>query len=60
MTKSAQHKDGKSWSKPPSADTKPEAGYDEWLVAEIDAGCAELDGGKAIPAAKVWKKLGLE
>ncbi len=60
MNKRAQSKDGERWFKLPSTDTHPEAGYDEWLAAEIEAGCAELDAGQAIPAGQVWKKLGLE
>ena len=29
-------------------------------VVDLDAGIAELDAGKGIPAAEVWKSLGLE
>jgi hypothetical protein len=53
-------RDGERWFKPPSTDTQPEAGYDAWLAAEIEAGCAELDAGQGIPAEQVWKELGLE
>lgn len=60
MAKRVQSRDGERWFKPPSSDMRPEASYDEWLAAEIEAGCAELDAGQAIPAQKVWKKLGLE
>lgn len=38
----------------------PEAGYDAWLAEEIAAGTAELDAGLGIPAAQVWKDLGIE
>lgn len=48
------------WTKPAAAEDRPEAGYDEWLAAEIAAGIAELDAGQAIPAADVWRSLGLE
>lgn len=60
MSKRAQSKNRQRWFKPPSTDTRPEAGYDAWLATEIEAGCAELNAGQAIPAQKVWKKLGLE
>ena len=48
------------WIKPATAEDRPEACYDEWLAAEIEAGIAELDAGKGIPAADVWRSLGLE
>ncbi|WP_333815747.1 hypothetical protein [Tabrizicola sp.] len=48
------------WLKPDGPEVKPEPGYDEWLAAEIAAGLAELDAGKGIPAAEVWRSLGLE
>ncbi|RWR05088.1 hypothetical protein D2T32_17735 [Sinirhodobacter populi] len=38
----------------------PELDYDEWLAAELNAGLAELDAGKGIPAKEVWQSLGLE
>lgn len=60
MNTRARPKDGKRWFKPPSTDIQPEAGYDEWLAAEIEAGCAELDAGQGIPAEQVWKELGVE
>ena len=60
MSKRAQSKDRQRWFKPPSIDTRPEAGYDAWLAAEIETGCTELDAGQAIPGQQVWKKLGLE
>jgi hypothetical protein len=44
----------------PADDPHIEPGYAEWLAEEIAAGCAELDTGQGIPAAQVWKKLGLE
>ena len=60
MKKRVQSRERERWFKPPSTATRPEAGYDEWLAAEIEAGCAELDAGQAIPAEQVWKRLGLE
>jgi hypothetical protein len=48
------------WTKPARPEDQPEAGYAEWLAAEIEAGIAELDAGKGIPAAEVWRSLGLE
>ena len=48
------------WIKPAAPEDRPEPGYDEWLAAEIEAGIAELDAGKGIPAADVWRSLGLE
>lgn len=52
--------DPKPWFEPPHASGEVESGYEDWLAAEIEAGCAELDAGKGIPAAEVWKELGLE
>lgn len=60
MTKRAHSKDEERRPKPSSSDAKREAGYDEWLASEIEAGRAELDAGKRISAKEVWKKLGLE
>jgi predicted transcriptional regulator len=34
--------------------------YEEWLAAEIEAGCAELDAGEGVAAEQVWQDLGLE
>lgn len=48
------------WIKPSTPDERPEAGYEEWLAADIAAGAAELDVGKGIPADEVWRSLGLE
>jgi hypothetical protein len=48
------------WIKPARPEDQPEPGYEEWLAAEIEAGLAELDAGKGIPAGDVWKSLGLE
>lgn len=60
METCASIKDGEGRFKPPSVDAQSEAGYDKWLAAEIEAGCAELDaGGGRIPAKQVWKDLGL-
>ena len=58
--KDRKARDRKASLEPPSAETQTEVGYDEWLAAEIEAGCAELDAGQGIPAEQVWKKLGLE
>jgi hypothetical protein len=57
---SAKQADIDRWIKPARPEDQPEPGYDEWLEGEIKAGIAELDQGKGIPAAKVWKSLGLE
>ena len=46
------------WLKPDGPEVQPEPGYDEWLAAEIAEGIAELDAGKGIPIAEVWKSLG--
>ena len=48
------------WVRPARPGDQPEAGYAEWLAGEIEAGIAELDAGKGIPAAEVWTSLGLE
>ena len=48
------------WIKPAAPEDRPEPGYDEWLAAEIEAGIAELDAGQGVPAADVWRSLGLE
>lgn len=48
------------WTTPDGPEVQPEPGYDEWLEAEIAEGIAQLDAGKGIPAAEVWKSLGLE
>lgn len=45
------------WIRPEGPEDKPESGYAEWLAAEIEAGIAELDAGKAIPAAEIWYAL---
>ncbi len=60
MSVQPKHDDPRPWFEAPKADGQPEAGYAEWLAAEIAAGCAELDAGQGIPAAEVWKELGLE
>lgn len=60
MSMRAQPGDREKWVKPLPADTQPEEGYEEWLAAEIEAGCAELDRGERISAEQVWKELGLE
>ncbi|MFO1210546.1 MAG: hypothetical protein U1E40_15210 [Amaricoccus sp.] len=44
---------------PPPQAHEP-ASYEEWLSAEIEAGCAELDAGESLPAEQVWQELGLE
>lgn len=38
----------------------PEPGYDAHVRAELEKARAELDAGQGIPAAEVWKKLGIE
>ena len=48
------------WIKPAAPEDRPEPGYDEWLAAEIEAGIAGLDAGQGVPAADVWRSLGLE
>lgn len=50
MKTRTQSGDRERWFKPSSTDTPPEAGYDEWLAAEIEAGCGELDAGQGIPS----------
>jgi len=55
-----KHTEIERWTKPTKAEEKPEAGYSEWLAEEIEAGIAELDAGKGIPATEVWQALGLE
>lgn len=54
------HTDIERWLKPSHPKDQPESGYAEWLAEEIEAGVAELDAGKGIPAADVWRSLGLE
>jgi hypothetical protein len=44
----------------PSPLTDRPDSYEEWLAAEIEAGCAELDAGESLPAERVWQELGLE
>lgn len=53
-------KDAERWTRPVQPDDRPEAGYEEWLAAELNAGLAELDAGKGIAADEVWKSLGFE
>lgn len=60
MATGAASRDLKRRTEPSPSDSRPEADYDEWLAAEIDAGCAELDAGMGIPAQKAWKDVGLE
>jgi hypothetical protein len=52
--------DRSEWLLPEPGKVVPEADYDAWLAEEIAAGTAELDAGLGIPAAKVWKDLGIE
>lgn len=54
------HADIERWIRPAKPEDQAEPGYAEWLAAEIEAGIAELDAGKGIPADEVWKALGLE
>ena len=55
-----KHTDVERWIRPARPEDRPEPGYDEWLAAEIEAGLAELESGKGLPAEEVWKVLGLE
>ncbi len=32
--------------------------YEEWKLAQVDAGLAELKAGKGIPDADFWKQIG--
>ena len=48
------------WIKPDAPDKQPEAGYDEWLAADIAAGIAELDAGKFVTLDQVKREFGLE
>lgn len=52
--------DRSDWLLPEPRKAVLEAGYDAWLAEEIAAGTAELDAGLGIPAAKVWKDLGID
>jgi hypothetical protein len=52
--------DRTDWHLPQPDKAAPEAGYDAWLAEEIAAGTAELDAGLGIPAAQIWKDLGIE
>lgn len=48
------------WIKPAAPDEQPEAGYDEWLAADIAAGIAELDAGKFVTLDQVKREFGIE
>lgn len=48
------------WIKPAAPEERPEAGYDEWLAADIAAGIAELDAGKFVTLDQVKREFGLE
>lgn len=48
------------WIKPARPEEQPEAGYDEWLAADIAAGIAELDAGKFVTLDQVKREFGLE
>lgn len=48
------------WTKSGQKSEPAEPGYREWLESEIEAGLAQLDTGKGIPAEDVWKSLDLE
>jgi predicted transcriptional regulator len=41
----------------PSSAEPVEEGYEEWKLAEIEAGIRELDSGKSIPGEKVTEWL---
>lgn len=43
---------------PPDPAETPELGYDAHVRAELAKARAELDAGRGIPAAEVWKELG--
>ncbi len=58
--RTGDHVNIERWIKPTKPGDRPESGYDEWLAIEIAAGISELDAGKGIPAAEVWKSLDLE
>lgn len=46
-------------NRPPQQASQPVV-YEEWLAAEIEAGCAELDAGESLSSEQVWQELGLE
>lgn len=48
------------WIKPAAPEEQPEAGYEEWLAADIAAGIAELDAGKFVTLDQVKREFGLE
>lgn len=48
------------WIRPERGAQRQDAGYREWLAAEIEAGVSELDRGEGMTAAEAWKSLGLE
>ncbi len=60
MSTRARSGDGKRRAEPPAPDAERETGYDAWLEAELEAGCAELDAGRGVAAERAWKELGLE
>ena len=48
------------WVSPPDPADRPESGYEASLRAALAQAQAELDAGQGIPAAEVWKELGIE
>jgi len=48
------------WITPPDPAEEPESGYAAHVEAALKQATAELDAGKGIPAAEVWKALGIE
>lgn len=48
------------WVSPLDPAEAPEPGYDAYVRAELEKARAELDAGHGVPAAEVWKKLGIE
>ena len=48
------------WVNPPDPAETPEPGYEAHVRAELEKARAELDAGRGIPAAEVWKELGIE
>jgi hypothetical protein len=48
------------WVNLPDPADQPEPGYDAYVRAALEQAQAELDAGQGIPAAEVWKELGIE
>lgn len=60
MRERTKTRDAAAWISPPDPHAAKSPGYDEWLKAELDTAAAQLDAGEGIPAAEVWKQLGIE